>query len=1102
MGNGDGCGVNCNRTLAKPRKTRNLNPFRDHFFWIRLKYQSFYPFGSLTHAGSVPRLQLARTILRLEALGFRSRKWFELLLLSLGVRMKLFSKLLGSKNDRELKKLQSIIDQINSHEPELENLSDEELAARIGELKKQVQEPMRKIPFADLTKEQINKELDPILPETFAIVREAGKRVLGMRHYDVQMVGGIVLHSGRIAEMKTGEGKTLVATLPAVLNALTGFGVHVVTVNDYLASRDAEWMGRIYRFLGLTVGVVVARQGERAKRAAYQADICYGQNNEFGFDYLRDNMKFSLSDYKQRFHAFSIVDEVDSILIDEARTPLIISGAAEDNSALYRAANSIVPMLRKDEHYTIDEKSRNALLTETGVLHAEKKMGLQNLYDPDNIDKLHHLSQALKAHALYKRDSDYVVDNNEVVIVDEHTGRLMPGRRWSDGLHGAIEAKENVHIQKESQTLATITFQNYFRMYKKLSGMTGTADTEAEEFGKIYDLDVLVIPTNKRILRDDQQDAVYKSEQEKFHAIADDIKEYHENGNPILVGTVSVERSEILSTALKKFKVPHRVLNAKMHRDEAGIVAQAGRLGAVTIATNMAGRGTDILLGGNPEFIARSKVAEAMGQSSEQVAEFAFLSGRPDLINIINLAERDRKSGKFLAQWEEQVDAIKAEAEEKNQSVEWPEDLPQNREDARKQIYEQRLAFYKEAIRLYVEFLPEFEKEAKAEKNKVLEAGGLRIIGTERHESRRIDNQLRGRAGRQGDPGSSRFYLSLEDDLMRIFGSEKMIRVMEALGMEDGIPIEAKMVTKSIANAQKRVEGMHFDSRKQLIEYDDVNNQQRKAIYALRRSILEADPSREIGEHEKPVDSALIRELVFDLVEDAIITATTVHCPEKTTATEWTIQALEEELANLLGGTFSLQDVNRNIEDVQDQAFSQAATLWNDREERMTSPILGQIGAFLYLQTIDARWKEHLQQLEHLREGIHMRAYGQRDPKQEYKKEGFNLFNNLKGTVTLEVLEKVYKAEIAKKGEDTAAELALMRKNRRKRAEALKKGQTAKRAGVGGKGQTGNGTGLGLSGNGNSSGATGLPQRSSNTPMNRAQRRQMKAKSRKGSRVR
>ena len=1016
--------------------------------------------------------------------------------------MKLLSKLIGSKNERELKKLQSIVDQINAFEPALEKRSDEELAERISELKAQVQKPLHAIPFADITKDKINEVLDPILPETFAIVREAGKRVLGMRHYDVQMIGGIVLHSGRIAEMKTGEGKTLVATLPAVLNALTGFGVHVVTVNDYLASRDAEWMGRIYRFLGLSVGVVVARQGDRAKRAAYLSDICYGQNNEFGFDYLRDNMKFGLRDYKQRFHAFSIVDEVDSILIDEARTPLIISGAAEDNSALYKAANGIVPLLRKDEHYTIDEKSRNVLLTEAGVLHAEKKMGLQNLYDPDNIDKLHHLSQALKAHALYKRDTDYVVEGNEVVIVDEHTGRLMPGRRWSDGLHGAIEAKENVRIQKESQTLATITFQNYFRMYKKLSGMTGTADTEAEEFGKIYDLDVLVIPTNKPIQRDDQQDVVYKTETEKFNAIAEDIKEYHQNGNPILVGTVSVEKSEILSTALKKFKIPHRVLNAKMHRDEAGIVAQAGRLGSVTIATNMAGRGTDILLGGNPEFIARSKVADTMGQSSEQVAEFAFLSGRPDLINTTNLAERDRKSGRFLAQWEEQVDAIKQEAEDNNKPVTWPEDLPQTKDEAREKIYEDRLAFYNEAVKHYRDVLPTYESEAKAEKDKVLTVGGLRIIGTERHESRRIDNQLRGRAGRQGDPGSSRFYLSLEDDLMRIFGSEKMIRVMEALGMEDGTPIEAKMVTKSIANAQKRVEGMHFDSRKQLIEYDDVNNQQRKAIYALRRSILEADPSREEREGETALDPNAMRELVMDLVEDSIITATMVHCPEKTAASEWTISDLGDELSHLYGGTFSFEGVNRNLEDLQDSAFRQVEALWNGREERMGKDIVGQLSAFLYLQTIDIRWKEHLQQLEHLREGIHMRAYGQRDPKQEYKKEGFNLFSALKGTVTLEVLEKVFKAEIASERGDTAEQLAQMRKNRRRRAEALKNDQLFGRAKAGAP-PAGNGASAAPSrAAAAGSQAMGLPRSKPEAQYNRAQRRQMKAKNRKRPRVR
>jgi preprotein translocase subunit SecA len=966
--------------------------------------------------------------------------------------MKLLNKIFGTKNERDIKKLGPRVQAVNALESSIEKLDDAQLRSRLGELKVQVTNQLKdtKKNHDELTKDEINAALDPISDEAFAIVREASKRVLGMRHYDVQLIGGMVLNSGRIAEMKTGEGKTLVATLPAVLNTLSGGAVHVITVNDYLATRDAEWMGRIYRFLGLEVGVVFSRQGDISKQKAYQADITYGQNNEFGFDYLRDNMKFALRDYKQRGHTYAIIDEVDSILIDEARTPLIISGPAEDNTPDYVRANKIVPQLRKDEHYTIDEKSRSVLLTEQGVFKAEQLSGLDNLYDPTNIAQLHHLNQALKAHALYKRDTDYVVDGGEVIIVDEHTGRLMPGRRWSDGLHGAIEAKENVKIQNETQTLATVTFQNYFRMYQKLSGMTGTADTEAEEFAKTYDLDTLVIPTNKPIARIDDDDLIFKTELEKFNAIADDIEENHGSGTPILVGTTSVERSEVLSRLLKKKKVEHNVLNAKLHRQEAGIVAQAGKLGRVTIATNMAGRGTDILLGGNPEYMARTEVAAKMHETddpADQVAEFAFLSGRADLINVERLAEKDKKDGKFVLQWEERIEELRQEAEDEGKPFVIPEDMPQSVEEVRERVYEERLAWYREAVRLYEACLPGHEAECKKEKEKVLAAGGLRCIGTERHESRRIDNQLRGRAGRQGDPGSSRFYLSLEDDLMRIFGSDKMIRIMETLGMEDGVPIEHKMVTKSIANAQKRVEGMHFDSRKNLVEYDDVNNHQRKAVYSLRKRILENDPAREEVEGLAPPRREVIFELAFDLLEELIVQTTMIHCPEKAPPAEWKVGEIEKAVFELTGVQVDLGGNRGDRDDIMDKCFGELEVFLRAKAERVGEDIFASLSAFLYLQTIDARWKEHLQHMDHLREGIHMRAYGQKDPKQEYKKEGYNMFLSMRSAVRDEVLEKLFRAEISTSEEESRAELDRMRRERRRRNRKGAKQQNASHPG-------------------------------------------------------
>ncbi|MEI6789650.1 MAG: preprotein translocase subunit SecA [Myxococcaceae bacterium] len=854
--------------------------------------------------------------------------------------MQFITKIFGTKNDREIKALGPRVAAINAMEAQIATLSDVELVARLQNLKEHITRDC-----TDNSKKAVNALLDPFLHEVFAIVREASKRVLNMRHFDVQLMGGMVLHSGKIAEMKTGEGKTLMATLPAVLNALTGRGVHIVTVNDYLASRDADWMGRIYRFLGLHVGVVIPNINDQEKKKAYLADITYGQNNEFGFDYLRDNMKFELEDYVQRGHQFAIVDEVDSILIDEARTPLIISGPAEESAEKYKLTNSIIPRLRKDVDFSVDEKSRAVMLTEMGNEKAEKLLAVENLYDPANIETLHHLTQALRAHSIYKRDIDYVIERSEVVIVDEHTGRLMYGRRWSDGLHQAIEAKENVRVQAENQTMATITFQNYFRMYKKLSGMTGTADTEAEEFAKIYDLDVLVVPTNRNMIRQDEHDQVYKTEREKFDIIAADIENAHKKNQPVLVGTVSVEKSEILAKRLTKAGIGHHVLNAKKHRDEAGIISQAGRLGAVTIATNMAGRGTDIVLGGDPEFMARNSVARQLSESDEQIAEFAFLSGKPELI------------------------------------------VP---EESRKEFQEQ-------AIKLYAQELEKAEKICKEEKQKVLEAGGLRIIGTERHESRRIDNQLRGRSGRQGDPGSSRFYLSLQDDLMRIFGSDKMISVMERLGMKDAEPIEHPWVSKSIANAQKRVEGFHFDSRKQLIEYDDVMNQQRNAIYSLRRQVLG-------GEN--------IRKLVFDLVEDTIVNLVQMAAPEKTSSGEWKLHEMCEDLFALTGVRVELDKLPHTREDIMDFLYQQMSDFYTNKEKQMDTELIRRVERLIYLQIIDQFWKEHLQSMDHLREGIHFRGYAQKDPKQEYKKEGFILFNSMRFRLRHAVLERIFKAEI------------------------------------------------------------------------------------------
>jgi len=822
-------------------------------------------------------------------------------------------KIFGSKNDREVKRLRPYVGEINGLEAEFQQLSDDELRAKIAEWKATLS--------AIDDDERRRDAMQDVLSPVFAAVREASKRTLGQRHFDVQLIGGMVLHEGKIAEMKTGEGKTLVATLPAVLNALSGRGVHVVTVNDYLARRDSEWMGRIYTFLGLSVGVIVHGLTDQQRQVAYNSDITYGQNNEFGFDYLRDNMKFNLNDYVQRPHHFAIVDEVDSILIDEARTPLIISGASEESTDTYYVVDRVIPRLRKEEHYTIDEKLKTATLTEDGVTRAEQLLGVENLYDPRNILILHHVNQALRAHTLYKRDVDYVVKEGEVIIVDEFTGRLMPGRRWSDGLHQAVEAKEGVKIESENQTLATITFQNYFRMYKKLSGMTGTADTESVEFREIYNLDVMVIPTNKPMIREDHHDMIFKTENEKFDAVIDEITECSEKGQPVLVGTVSIEKSERVAEKLKKTGVKHSVLNAKNHEREADIVAQAGRYGAVTISTNMAGRGTDIVLGGNPEFMA---AAEA--------------------------GTRDPMDPNFQAA------------------------------------------------------LEKYRAQCAAEREKVLAAGGLHILGTERHESRRIDNQLRGRSGRQGDPGSSRFYISLEDDLLRIFGADRLKGLMGKMGMEDGVPIEHRWISRAIENAQKKVEAHNFDIRKHLLEYDDVMNKQREVVYHRRRELLSPEP---------------LKENVLEMCEAVIEEIVQAHCDPEQDPENWNWAEIENAFMkqfrfrpNLKEA--ALQKEIRNPDELVELAVAPIKALYDQREAEFSSDVMRQIEKIVSLQTLDALWKDHLLAMDHLKEGIGLRGYAQQNPLVEYQKEGFDMFEALMETMQKDIVEKVYSVQVQK----------------------------------------------------------------------------------------
>ena len=872
----------------------------------------------------------------------------------------ILAKVFGTQNERELKKIRPIVDTINALEPSIQVLTDQGLRDRTTELRQRV---------------AAGETIDDLLPEAFAVVREAGRRVLNMRHFDVQLIGGYVLHQGKIAEMKTGEGKTLVATLPAYLNALEGKGVHVVTVNDYLARRDSEWMGKIYRFLGMSVGVIQHDLNDQERQVAYGCDITYGTNNEFGFDYLRDNMKFDLAHFVQRGHHFAIVDEVDSILIDEARTPLIISGPAEESTDLYYEVDRIVPRLKagavtrgdtKGEDrdrleatgdYILDEKHKTVTLTESGMARSEEllahRLNPGGLYDPANMPLLHHVNQSLRAHVIFKRDVDYMIKDGQVVIVDEFTGRLMPGRRWSDGLHQAVEAKEKVKIERENQTLATITFQNYFRKYKKLSGMTGTADTEAEEFAKIYKLDVNVIPTNRELRRIEEPDTVYRTEREKYESIVTDIIEKQASGRPTLVGTVSIEKSERLSSMLKKRGIKHVVLNAKYHAQEAEIVAQAGRKGAVTIATNMAGRGTDILLGGNAEYMARQQ------SLAEDVAE-----------------KLTRDQAKFVDD-EEFVYFFHIDSFYRVRREDWD-----------------RISAF-------------FKQQCEAEHDEVVSVGGLHIVGTERHEARRIDNQLRGRAGRQGDPGSSRFYLSLEDDLMRIFGSDRISGLMQRLGMEEGVPIEHGMVTRAIERAQKQVEAQNFSVRKHLLEYDDVMNKQRENIYSLRRELLEGQIR--IEEDAEKVDThGYLLEIAGDVLDDAVDRFAGADADVES----WDLPALRQEVARVFAlesDALDSVDFDRmSSAEIRDALWERIVKSYDDKSQLLGAELMRRIERDIMLQIVDSQWKDHLYSLDHLKEGIGLRGYGQRDPLVEYKRESFGLFQDMKGRVDEEMLRALW----------------------------------------------------------------------------------------------
>jgi len=946
------------------------------------------------------------------------------------------TKIIGTKNERELKAIRPVVQRINALESSVVSLSDEALRARTGEFRRRL---------AGGSGGGGGESLDDLLPEAFAVVREAGRRVLNMRHFDVQLIGGLTLHRGTIAEMKTGEGKTLVATLPAYLNALGGKGVHIVTVNDYLAKRDSEWMGRIFRFLGLSVGVIQHHLGDQERQVAYAADITYGTNNEFGFDYLRDNMKFDLAGYVQRGHNFAIVDEVDSILIDEARTPLIISGPAEESTDKYYRINSMIPKLKpgaritgdkkaeeraeleKTGDYIVDEKAKTVTLTEGGMAHTEKLLGVQNLWDPSNMDILHHVNQALRAHTLFQRDVDYVVNDGQVVIVDEFTGRLMPGRRWSDGLHQAVEAKEKVKIERENQTLATITFQNYFRMYAKLAGMTGTAETEAAEFDKIYKLEVLVVPTNRPLIRVENPDVVYRTEREKFDAVVAEIKDLHAAGRPVLVGTISIEKSEHLSGLLKKHGIKHVVLNAKYHEREAEIVAQAGRYGAVTIATNMAGRGTDIILGGvpdhrvkaillekqlDPESAPAGEKAAALAQAQDEMArdykktlaekkpspeERRTLAKRylgllasfaPDHPSVLATGALTRDLP-VLRAYLETAQALPRTMKAKIAQSFYPQgEKPVDFLEAHPMKADIERMAAEPAFARVEEFLDGSERE------RVVALGGLHILATERHEARRIDNQLRGRAGRQGDPGSSRFYLSLEDDLMRIFGSDRISGLMERLGMTEGVPIEHGMVTKSIERAQRQVEAQNFAIRKHLLEYDDVMNKQRTAVYDMRRMILEGKDTR---------------NYVLNLSLEVLDWYLDNYTPDKDDPEEWNLEGLQAALKETYGLDAPLAQLKGMGRAEMVEVFGERIKkLYEEKEAQVGPEAMNLFVRMVMLQIVDTQWKDHLYAIDHLKEGIGLRGYGQRDPLVEYKKESFNMFQALMDRIDEEILRWVY----------------------------------------------------------------------------------------------
>ena len=903
------------------------------------------------------------------------------------------ARFIGTKHERDIKRIMPVIDEINLLEPEMKLLADDKFPAYTAELRLQIKESLGELDRDDPDyRKRMEEALNPVLPQAFALVREAGRRTLGMRHFDVQLIGGMVLHQGRIAEMKTGEGKTLVATLPAYLNALSGRGVHIVTVNDYLARRDAEWMSPIYRLLGLTVGVIVHDLDDAQRRDAYAADITYGTNNEFGFDYLRDNMKYDLKDCVQRGHNFGVVDEVDSILIDEARTPLIISGPAEESTDKYYRIDKIIPKLIQEIDYTLDEKHRTATLTEEGVAKCERLLGLNNLFDAGNMEIFHHVYQALRAHALYQRDVDYVVKEGEVIIVDEFTGRQMPGRRWSDGLHQAVEAKEGVKIERENQTLATITFQNYFRMYKKLSGMTGTAETEAPEFGKIYNLDVCVIPTNKTLIRLEHHDVVYRTEAEKFEAAvngilqedgskAGGIRQYIERGQPVLVGSISIEKSEKIAEHLRKAGIPHQVLNAKQHEREAKIIAQAGRKGAVTVSTNMAGRGTDILLGGNPEAMTREYFLK------NKIALPYAPAG-----SVIGAAPGTETAAQADAQANAQAAAGSGNGSGSAPMV----------------LFQQEGRIFQVPLEQWKPVYDQFAEQCRAERDEVIALGGLHILGTERHEARRIDNQLRGRAGRQGDPGSSRFFLSLEDDLLRIFGGDRVKALMYRLGMTEGVPIESRLISKRIENAQKTVEAQNFEARKHLLEYDDVMNKQRETIYSLRRSFLEGRDQKEI-----------ILDKASMIAEDLVAT----FCPSDQHPEQWNVTQFSNEVLNQFGidlKTAGVDLTQLNHDQVTDELVEKVKQRYEEKEKLFGPQVMRWLERRILLDIVDAQWKDHLLTLDHLKEGIGLRGYGQKDPLVEFKKEAFTLFEDLMDRIDNESVRFLFLVRPAEPGQVAA----------------------------------------------------------------------------------